>query len=212
MCVLLVSCASNVNLKTQIDDIFKIESQNIRIRRNNYSDYVDYYVPSDLAEYYSSKLANIFTYNDSKLIMDINVPGILNAEHYPNNTLNDEGFFDSSKMVYHRESSYLDLDGTINSYFFNIYEYKSQYLLYFVSKDLLFYGYCNETDLAQMCSRMLYIAKSSSVKNDDVIANFSTKEVIDYQKKQVNLFETIMPVNGNIRDFLVNDYNFEADE
>lgn len=212
VCVLLVSCSSSLNLKVSIDDVFAIESNAMKLRRNNYSDYVDYYLPSDVYEYSADKLSNVFSYNDSKIIMDINIPGIINSEYYSFRNIADEGFFDNNKLVYHKDSTFVDMEGNIHNYFLNIYEYRKQYLVYFVSRDLVFYGYSNETDLVQLCSKIMLIAKSSKVKNEDVVANFSTKEVIDYQKKQINLFEKIMPVNGDIRDFMVDGYEFEADE
>ena len=47
------------------------------------------------------------------------------------------------------------------------------------------------------------MAKSAAVRENDVISAYSSKTEVDYEKKQVNLFETIMPVNGNVNDFMV---------
>lgn len=212
VCVLLSACSYTTNIKSSIDEVFSIDSESIRYRRNNYTDYVDFYLPSDIQEYSSDKLSNIFTYNDSKIIMDINIPAILNTEYYPYRNISDEGFFDNNKLVYHKEGSYLDIEENAHNYFFNIYEYHKQYLLYFVSGELVFYGYCDENDLLQTCSKILLIAKSSQVKDSDIIANYSTKDVIDYEKKHINPFEKIMPVNGVINDFLVDDYKYETNE
>ena len=56
------------------------------------------------------------------------------------------------------------------------------------------------------------MAKGVHVKEEEVIADYSLKDVIDYEKKQVNLFETIMPVNGNINDFLVDKKDEQSTE
>ena len=47
------------------------------------------------------------------------------------------------------------------------------------------------------------MARSAAVRSEEIVTAFSSKEVIDYEKQQVNLFETIMPVNGQINDFLI---------
>ena len=212
ICVLLCSCNTSTNIRSSIDEVLSVDNQIITLRRNNYADYIDYYLPSDVYEYSCDKLAYTFNYDESRIVMDINIPGILNSEYYPNKDIVDEGFFDKNKLVYKHTSTYLDMDNNPHDYFLNIYEYRKQYLVYFVSRELVFYGYCDEKDLIQVCSKIILIAKSSSVKNEDVLANYSTKDVIDYEKKNINLFETIMPVNGDIHDFLVDGYSIESDE
>ena len=58
---------------------------------------------------------------------------------------------------------------------------------------------------------MLLMARSALVRSEGIISAYSSKEVIDYEKQQVNLFETIMPVNGQINDFLIGE-NIPTDE
>ena len=212
VCILLCSCNTTSNIKASIDEVLSVDNQNLTLRRNNYADYIDYYLPSDVFEYSCDKLAFIFNYDDSRIVMDINIPGILNSEYYPDNDIVDEGFFDNNKLVYQNSSTYLDMDNESHDYFLNIYEYRNEFLIYFVSRELVFYGFCDVDDLIQVCSKIILIAKSSSVKSEDILANFSTKNVIDYEKKNINLFETIMPVNGDIHDFLIDGYTTESDD
>ncbi|MBR4421082.1 MAG: hypothetical protein IKS69_00935, partial [Erysipelotrichaceae bacterium] len=66
--------------------------------------------------------------------------------------------------------------------------------------------------LVPVSSRILLMAKGISISNDDIIANYSSKDVVDYHKKQVNLFETVMPVNGVVNDFLIGQESEEDGE
>ena len=213
ICLILCSCMKITDLSQSLSEAFELEQDTSAIRRNNYTDYVDYYLPSDMQEFDCDEISHVFVFNRSKIIMDINIAGIINAKYYSDVRIGDEGFFDKDRLVFQRESSFLKTDETGYPYLCNIYNYEDDYLLYFVCEDAIFYGYSNQEDLVPLCSRILLIAKSLNVDHTDIIADYSFKDVIDYQKKQVNLFETIMPVNGNINDFLLDpvDNNDEGE-
>ena len=199
----LFGCSDTVNITSQLDDVFYDEEVHSIIRTNNYTQYVNYYLPSDVQEESANSLSYIFTYNHSKIIMDVNVSGIINSKYYEKYAINDEGFFDKNKMIYSHEGNYSNSKEKMIPYFYHVYNHNDDYLAYFVSQELIFYVYTNMEDLIPVTSRILLIAKGANIANDDIIYRYSSKDVIDYQKKQVNLFETIMPVNGNINEFLI---------
>ncbi len=205
MCICLYGCAQSLDLETELDQVFSAELVQEKVRRNNYSRYLDYYLPSDLHEVEGDMLTNYFSYNDSCFIMDVNISGIVNDRYYPDQKLGDEGFFDEQRLVYYRAGTYKDNEGNEQKYQYKVYGYDGEYLSYFFSKDLIFYGYATPDDIVPMSSRILLMAKGTIVREDDVAAGYSLKNEIDYEKKQVNLFETIMPVNGNVNDFFVSD-------
>ena len=205
LCFFLFACSGKIDLLSQLDAVFTKEAKAMKIRKNNYTDYVDYYLPSDLSEEESGKLSNTFRYGESSVIMNVNIAGIINTKYYEEQDIVNEGFFDESRSLYRRNAYYLNTDGDSREYLYELYRYEDHYLLYFISPELVFYGYVSEEDVIPLTSRILLIAKSASVKDEDVIAVYSSKDVIDYQKKQVNLFETIMPVNGVIHDLMTDE-------
>ena len=203
LCLLLCGCSNAASLTSDLDKIFTESEEKPVIRKNNYSTYIDYYLPSDTTELEGDELSSVLSYNKSLFIMDVNVSGIICAKYYPDNVIEDEGFFNDEKLVYEKRSSFLNGDGENIDYVYKVYEYDNDYLSYFVSRDLIFYAHALKGDIAAVSSRIYLMAKGAKVKSSDVIAKYSSKDVIDYEKKQVNLFETIMPVNGNINDFLI---------
>ena len=203
LCILLCGCASKIDIQNRLDEVFAEDGSARFFRKNNYSRYIDYYVPSDTYETKVDTLSSNYEFSNARIVMNVNVSGIISAKYYPEKVFLDEGVFDSSRLVYEKTSEYLNSNEEYNPYRYQVYEYEDRYLVYFLSRDLVFYGYCDGYDLDGISSKILTIAKSADVKRDDVVANFSSKDVIDYEKKQVNLFETIMPVNGNINDFLL---------
>ena len=203
LCIVLWGCAEKSDFKAGLDEVFASAEAERSFRKNNYSSYIDYYVPSDVYEIKADALSTCYEYGNSRLILNVNVSGIISAKYYPDNIFTDEGLFDASKLVYEKSGKYLDSEGELNDFEYRVYEYEDRYLTHFLSRDLVFYGYSDIYDLVGMSSRILMMAKAANVKDEDVVVNYSSKDVIDFEKKEVNLFETIMPVNGNINDFLL---------
>lgn len=204
LCLILAGCADLNSMSADLDKVFADDQSEKMIRINNYTDYVDYYLPSDAFELAADALALKVAYGSSSFIMDVNIAGIVNARYYPEALFADEGFFDPARLLYDRNGIYRDIDGNDKTYQYRVYSYDDRYLSCFYSRDLLFYGYASAEDIVPLSSRILIMAKSARVKEDAVIAAYSSKDVIDYEKKQVNMFETVMPVNGNINEFLLN--------
>ena len=203
ICITLFGCAAKEDLSKDLDKVFSNDQVEEKVRRNSYSHYLDYYLPSDINELEGDMLTNYFTYNDSRFIMDVNISGIVNDRYYPDENIDNEGFFDEGRLVYTHKGVYRDNEGLDHEYLYDVYGYEDHYLTYFVSKDLIFYGYAMEGDVVALSSRILLMAKGTTVREDDVAAGYSLKNEIDYEKKQVNLFETIMPVNGNVNDLVI---------
>ena len=203
MVLILWGCASTKNISLQLDDVFSNEEYYSLIRTNNYTKYINYYLPSDVQELDDENLSYIFTYNRSKIIMDVNVSGIINSKYYETYAIKNEGFFDKGKMIYSHEGNYPNSKEELIPYFYQVYNHDDDYLAYFMSKELIFYVYSNVEDIVPVTSRILLMAKGANIDDDNIIYQFSSKDVIDYEKKQVNMFEAIMPVNGNINDFLI---------
>jgi len=212
MCLMLCSCANHGDLKKELDAVFSGAESAEKIRHNNFTEYVDYYLPSDISEESADKLSCVLTYNRSRVILDINISGIINERYYDELPLETEGFFDESRLFYKKEGTYKDDEGNDKEYIFRIYEHGEEYLFHFLTKDLIFYGYGEKNDLIPLASRIFLIARGAEVRTSAVLADFSTIDVIDYQKKQVNLFETIMPVNGSINDFVQETDETESGE
>ena len=108
LCLVLCSCAVRGDLKSELDAVFSTAGTEEKIRHNNFTEYVDYYLPSDVSEETADRLSCILTYNRSRIIMDINISGIINERYYDELPLEVEGFFDESRAFYRKEGTYKD--------------------------------------------------------------------------------------------------------
>lgn len=193
------------DLSGELDKIFLDTSKSAALI-NNYSTYMDFYLPYELNEYSSDKISNVYALNNGKIIMNINISAIINGTYY------NEGFFDSDKLIYEHEGYFTNENDRREKYLFNLYRYDEQYLLYFVSKDVNFYGYTCLNEVVLMARKILDVAKSVSVAEDAIVSTYSNSAVIDYRKSYVDLFKTIMPVAGRIDDLMVDENSQVSDE
>ena len=203
----MASCQRSININESLDKVFSSQKDlDLKASKNNYTNYIDYYCPSDLFEIDSDGLSYVFRFNDSSLIMNINIAGIINSRYYDIYNLVDEGFFDSSKLVYERNDVYFT-EVEDKEFSYRLYKQDDIYLIYFLTNEMVFYALANEDDLIPLTEKILFLTKTANIKEDAVIANYSNKDIIDYEKKQVNLFETTMPVSGKIDELLIHDEN-----
>ena len=213
ICLFLISICgfSSVtnDIKESIDKACDNDKTVVRYYVNNYTSLMEFYLPSDVQEMEANEFSIQLKYDESPLVMNVNVAGIITEKYY--NTEINESMFDPSKLFYSRNGVYVDNSNTSNSYSIGIYSYLDNYLVALCSRKVNLYAYCDLNTLAPMCSRMMVLAKGAKIREDAIVSKYSSKGVIDYQKKQVDLFENVLPVNGRIDDLLIQN-NESADD
>lgn len=204
MCLILCACANNQDIKSQLDKVFEDNSSSVH-SSNNYSKYLEYFLPSDVYEISSNETEFVFETADSKIIMNVNISSIINLRFYPNNVLQDEGFFDESKKIYETTGSFINPENEETSYFFKEYELDDICLLHLATNELNLYGYASKDKSGILASKMFELAKSCDVSKSDIVENFSNKNTVDYTRKPIDLFKTYFPEHGRIEDLMVEE-------
>lgn len=202
ICILLCGCSNIHDIDNELDNVF-VSAEVKQYRANNYTDYIEYYLPSDINEEASESLSYVFSSYDYRFIMNVNVSGVINQKYYSDNKLQDEGFFNEEYVTYTHAGSLINLNDEKINYIFKVYNYDSQYLAYMITDEVIMYGKTNKDKLVLLAEKMLQMATANNVNNDKIIADFSSKDVIDYQKSTVNLFESVFPKDGRVEDFLI---------
>lgn len=201
--LILCGCANSDDVSNQLDKVFSVEYSS-NYRANNYTNYIEYYLPSDVYETGADDVSYTFVTNDCNFIMNINIARIVNKNYYQNIELSDEGFFDQNKLVYSHSGEYSNLDGVPVSFIFEAFEYDNKYILYLTSDEINLCGTCPKKDIGLLASKMMQMASNCDVDNSRVVDDYSSKDVIDYEKSSVNLFEYVFPTEGRVDDMMIN--------
>ena len=92
--LLLYGCAnSNYEVNSSLNTLFS-NSEPCEYRQNNFTNYMDYYAPSELLEGSFNTTSVTFTYNTALINMNINVQSIINDKYYIGIAMSDEGYID----------------------------------------------------------------------------------------------------------------------
>ena len=191
------------NINNELDEVFS-NTENISYYRiNNNMPYYSYYLPSDAGEDELDSDSIVLKYGESKIIMNLNIKDIVNSKYYSDYRLSDDGFFVPEYMMYENIGQYKNLDGLNKDYIYRLYNYDGQYVLHLQTNDMNYYGSVASGDIRNATRCLLTIAKNTSINYDSIIADFSNKDVIDYKRKQIDLFDNSLPTSGELASMLL---------
>lgn len=202
--LLCIFCLASCHAGNKLDEAFAGLDMPTGVRQNNHTAFYDYYLPSDMEEMDVNRVAGVFSYQQSKIVMNLNVSAIVNDRYY-SEAFADNGFFDKDRLYYQNDGTFIDLENNEKEYHFRVYSYDECYIAYLECMNVNIYGYANPDELFDVTKKMLMMARNVTVRYEDVISKYSAKEVIDYQKKQLDLFSYNLPVNGLIDELLLED-------
>lgn len=209
LCTVFLLCACQTydpnELNSDLDAVFSGLGDIGTYRINNTMQYYSYYLPSDMSEESLDSDAVVLRYQDSRIVMNLNIPNIINARYYPDHLLEDEGIFNSDSLVYQNSGSYTDQDGLDKEYIYSLYRYENTYIIYLTCTDMNYCASVDEFSVRGVTAHLLTIMKNTSVASADVVTAYANKDIIDYKKKQIDLFDTGLPNNGSISSLLIDD-------
>lgn len=202
--LLLTGCTtSNKNkLCSDFDSYLSDLSQTYRIRINRSAKYYDYYLPSDMQDGGGDANSTVIHYNNAQIIMNLNIANIVKKDTFGINSSIDDGFFNSQYLIYSNNGQFIKNDSTDSLYSLKVYSNDNEYLQYLVTDDLVFYCLSDIYDAFDCLKHMFIIAKSCNANRDAIIENYSNKDVIDFVRRQVDLFEYDSPDSGLLSELV----------
>ena len=168
------------------------------------NDLYGYYLAPDVGRVSASNMGNTFNYGGNLIQMNLNVQKIVNDKYYEGKPYTSIQFSEDSRVGYY-EGSYVNAKDEMHAYNISIYKLNRDYYTVFDSDTVLFGAVSNEIDAVNISKEMLRIAKTLDVNYNEVVAKFSLKEVITYESTSLDLFENIVPEEGNIEELFKTD-------
>ena len=200
---LLCGCISKTDLLKQIEEIVSTEeSKDYKSRTNTVTDYFNYYLPSDCYERKGDNTTALIDYSASKITLNLNIKDIISNRYYYDQMLGDDGFFNSDYLIYQNSSTFLKNEEENLRYNLYVYQIDNEFMVHFQDMELQIYAYCYEADLIQVIRHAFILAKGVNIEEEKIIDNYSAKDVIDYEKKQINLFNYVIPNSGYLQELL----------
>ena len=202
--IVLTGCVSTDSesvLNSLKDTISKEESKTYNIRVNNITNYVDYYMPSDLAEEDYDDTTFTFSYNEATIVYNINIADIINNKYYADYLLSGNSFFNEDYLLLKYNGVLVTAEGDKN-YVLEIYQIEDNYLISFYDVDSQIYAYSMPGDARETLRNVYILAKTAETDHDKIIADYSDKDVISSTKKTIDLFSYVYPSSGYLSDLV----------
>ena len=109
---------------------------------------------------------------------------------------------DQNKLVYSKSGKYLTIKDIERDYILNLYQNNEYYVIELITSDLT-YITSSKSYVKDIVKHLFTIARSVDLDEDLIINNYSDKNVVDYKKKQIDLFDSTRPTSGNLSELLI---------
>ena len=202
--VMMCGCASNKDINTELDSLLSDTNKIVSNHPNNSLEYYDYYLPSDMGEVSFDQESLVLSYLDSKIVVNINVNDIVNNKYYPEQYLTNSSLLDQNKLVYSKSGKYLTIKDIERDYILNLYQNNDYYVIELITSDLT-YITSSKAYIKDIVKHLFTIAKSVDLDEELIIADYSDKNIVDYKKKQIDLFDSTRPTSGDLSEMLIGD-------
>lgn len=210
ICLLsLTACVSNniSDFESQVNEgIDSAMPLNNSLGVNNITKYFSYYLPKDMTEDICEETYAVFEFNGFPIVMNLNISNIINKKYFTNVQLSSDEYFNSEKLLYTKSGSITNKKGNANEYLINIYSRDdTSVYVEFVTPSISFHSYCVNGMLKEVIRHMVVMVQYLQVDDTLVLENYYDRDLIDYQKKNVDLFDRIIPANGRIDEMIVDE-------
>lgn len=205
LCLFIFTACNNSNINVNLDYLFSSIDTISKYTANNTLKFYSYYLPSDVGEEEVNSDSITLKYGESTIIMNLNIADIINNKYYSDSLVDDEGFYNKDNLIYEKTGTYKVSDNLSKKYLYKLYDYDEYYALYLKTNDNIFYGNVAKGEVKEVTRQLLIITKSIEVNDELVISTYSSKDTIDYQKKQIDLFNYSMPTSGTLSEMLTDD-------
>ncbi len=201
--ILLCSCSATIHDPDSLLDDF--ENGYVFRGTNVTGKYFSYYLPSDMYRFQSEQTGAVIEYNDSSILISLNIAGLLSREGAEMPLSLESGFYPEANLVFNREGDFINRGGQREPYLCSIYRFDGRDLIVLRTQGFKIYSFTNEQEQSDVLRHMLLLGKNAVYSHELIREDFSDTISIDYQKKQVDLFDIIIPKNGHLSDMIIDD-------
>ena len=115
-------------------------------RPNVTSKYFSYYLPSDMHRFQSEETGVVIEYNDSSILMSLNIAGLLHRNISDMPLSLESGFYPEKNLMYNREGSFVNYNGGHEPYLCSIYRFEDRSLIILRTQGFKIYSFTNEQE------------------------------------------------------------------
>jgi len=167
---------------------------------NNNKKYYSYYLDANVGKVKTNQISSVFKVNESEFVMNLKVNAIVNNSYFENINISE---ISSDNIIVNDSSTYVDRFEKVMPFDYMVVRLEdNRYYVELTSKYLQFSGIAYETDVDKLIKEMIVIAQSVIVDEEKIISDYSVKTEIDYEKKNIDLFQRVIPEEGRLDEMM----------
>lgn len=168
--------------------------------------FVSFYLEPSIGRFGGNKTNSVFLVGGHDVVLTIDVSSIVTAKYYSSDNpdlivLREVDAFPN--QVYEKEGTFLSGSGLVREYRCRIYHIgEKNYGIMMQTSNIIMVAECPMSDTPDLAMMMMRILRTVRCDEEQVVTAYSQKEMIDYRKEVLDIFQKIYPENGSLADML----------
>jgi len=168
---------------------------------------MSYYLQPSIGKMESSQTNSVFKMYDNLVVLNIDVAAVISKKYYTTVQLNNLRQLDAfENLVFEKEGSFPTATNIVRNYRYRLYQVSNkEYGILLQTSNLICVALVPIGDVLNVTTDMFLLVRSVRVDEDAVVSAYSQKELINYEKETLDLFDKLYPDEGLLID-LNDDY------
>lgn len=197
LCLFMMSACS---VNRDVDAIIKSSlSRPLPAGVNHTKTYMKYYLSPEFGIKASTDISTLIRVEDTEIMMNLNVSEIV-ANRYYNDKERRLRVNDTLENVTRKEGSYLDANDVQRAFNLSVIALEGSQALVLENGLVDLIAIVNDSNINYVLDAMIVIMRSVEVNEDSIVANYSNKEIIEYNTIHEDFFEQTVPEAGSLID------------
>ncbi len=183
------------NLDTILDDA-TVSSISSKVNMNK--GLMSYYLQPSIGRKESNATNSVFVINGNDVIMNIDVSSIVSQKYYASSSdIRAIGTF--GNQIYEKKGVFISSTDLVRDYLYRLFEVSSeQYGIILQTSNIIMVAVVPLGDVYNVSSEMMTLIRGCRVDEEAVVSAYSQKEMINYQKETLDIFEKVYPEEGTL--------------
>lgn len=179
--------------------ITQVEKETVN-SADHHKKFYSYFISPEIGRMEGDSTGNIFNYQGTEFLMNLNVSSVINEKYY-NGIENNQDLLNRSSRRAYASGTYQDTNGDVHDFSVAVYDLGRQNYLTAMRTDTV--DFCAVSDALKsvdLAGEMLRIARSVLVNSDAVTTAYSRKETVTFTGEKIQLFDSIAPESGRVEE------------
>lgn len=154
----------------------------------------------------SEETSSVFTQDGVKFVMNLNVSSIVNTKYYEGKSISL--IPGGMEVLAKSGGQFSDFLGEEHPFEVTLYRMNDEVFTYMKTDLLEFFSISGDLQALQTAETMVRIARTVRVDREAVIAAYSSRQEINYERKRLELFQNVVPENGVIDELFEGNSNY----